>query len=145
MQNIGRVGAGAGSAETLIVFTDVSSVPCVLSGTPIVHFLGTDGQVLGNVATTDRPSGMFPVWPNDGVGLIPMTGSPPRGVRGQAGLPLQWTSLMCATQIAGIAVTLPTGTLRTPILTGDMTGSDGSDCLPPNIVVNPFEPAEAYR
>lgn len=133
----------AGSGETRVLFVDVGSAPCTLSGTPPVQFIGTDGQVLTGLVVTGTALDAFPVWPNDGVGLIPMAaGSSPRMVRGQAALSLQYTHLMCATHIAAMQVTLPTGTLTVNVR---LQGFDNAACVSPKIDVNAFEPAEAYR
>jgi len=144
MRSVGEIAAGAGSAMSLVVFTDLNPEPCVLRGTPVVHFLDAQGQVIATVSVQSAPGGMFPTEPNSGVGLVPLsTATSSSGVRGQAGLPLQYSHLMCATRIVGIAVTLPTGTLTAPL--DGLEGSDFPGCSSGSVTVNPFQPAEAYR
>lgn len=135
--------AGAGSDASMVVFTDRGAMPCVLRGTPQVRFLDSKGET-SNVSVVYSSHGPFPVWPNDGVGLIPLSAQPPpRGVRGQAGLLLQSASFLCRTDAVSVAVTLPSGELIASF--GRPMGQFTTDCLPPSITVNPFEPAEAYR
>jgi Protein of unknown function (DUF4232) len=139
---VGIQGGAGGSGELLLVFTDRGPGPCTLRGTPSVRLLDASGRVLSSPPVDDRPGGMFPTYPNAGVGLVPLssagvTGA--AGIRGQAELPLQYLDSMCATAIAGVRVTLPTGNLSTsvPPLGGNFPG-----CFQPSVSVNPFQPAE---
>lgn len=140
----GISGAGAGTAAVVLVFTDVGSNRCSLRGTPAMRFLGSAGQVV-RVAVFDDLGGFFPpVVPNSGVGLIPMrqsgeTGT--AGIRGQAGLAISWSDLMCALSapITRVDVMLPSGSLSVPL---QIFGFGSSDCLKPGISVTPFVAAE---
>lgn len=128
----------------MLVFTDRGPTPCVLQGTPQVRFLDDKGETSA-VSVVYSSQGMFPTWPNDGVGLVPLsTQPPPRGVRGQAGLPMQGSSLMCPFNASRAVISLPSGAL-VAWLGIDGTGPSFAGCLPPSVTVNPFQPAEAYR
>ncbi len=114
-----------------------------MRGTPEARFLDHAGQVV-NVAVFDQAGGFFPPVPNSGVGLVPMvhsgqTGAP--GIRGQAGLEISWSDLMCALSapITGVEVMLPTGSFRIPL---QIVGFGSTGCLKPGISVTPFEAAE---
>ena len=127
----------------MLVFTDVGSERCSLRGTPEARFLDHAGQPV-KVAVFDQLGGFFPPVPNAGVGLLPMlqsgrTGA--AGVRGQAGLEISWSDLMCALSapITRVEVMLPTGSFSIPL---QIVGFGSTGCLRPGISVTPFEAAE---
>jgi hypothetical protein len=136
-------GAG-GSGEVILLFTDRGSHPCTLRGTPIVRFVDAKGRIVASPSVRASLGGMFPTYPNNGVGLVPLpptTASGGYGVRGQAALPLQYSDLMCATSVASVRVILSSGTLSAPL---QLPGAPFRPCLAPTVSVNPFQPAE-YR
>lgn len=139
----GVSGAGAGTAAVVLVFTDVGSARCSLRGAPEARFFDDAGQVV-KVNVSDQLGGFFPSVPNAGVGLLPMVHSGQTGtagIRGQAGLAVSWSDLMCglAAPITRIEVMLPTGGFSVPI---QIFGFGSTGCLKPVIVVTPFEAAE---
>jgi hypothetical protein len=141
----GTSGAGAGSAATVLVFTDTGGARCTLRGTPVVRFLDRAGQVV-KMVVVDQPGGFFPpVPPLTGVGLLPLTNPGSvgmAGVRGQAGLGITWSDNMCAISapITRVEITLPSGSLSVPL---QISGFGTTLCQKPAAIVTPFEPAEA--
>ena len=141
----GIFGAGAGSAATVLVFTDTGRARCTLRGTPEVRFLDRAGQVV-KMRVVDLPGGFFPpVPPHSGVGLLPLT-SPgsvgTAGQRGQAGIGITWSDNMCALSapITRVEVTLPSGSLSVPL---QISGFGTTGCQEAGATITPFEPAEA--
>lgn len=142
---VGQQGGAGGNGVTYLIFTDRGSSPCVLRGTPTVQFLDSRGRVLRIPSVRDSSSGMFPTYPNNGVGLLPLPsqGTPPGplpegGVRGQASLPLQYAHDGCANALAAVRVGFATGNL-----TVSMTIPGAStNCALSSITINPFQPAE---
>jgi hypothetical protein len=139
----GISGAGAGTAAVVLVFTDVGSERCSLRGTPEARFLDHAGQAV-RVAVIDQLGGFFPPVPNSGVGLLPIahpgqTGT--AGIRGQAGLEISWSDLMCALSapITRVEVMLATGSFSVPL---QIVGFGSTGCLKPGIALTPFEAAE---
>jgi len=100
-----------------------------------------DAQAQARAAGSRRIAA--PATPNSGVGLLPlsdagMSGS--GGIRGQAGLPLQYSDNECATSVARAQVVMPSGSLSSEFR---LFGSTFPGCQPPRVSVNPFQPAEA--
>jgi hypothetical protein len=84
-----------------------------------------------------------PTFPNNGVGLIPLSnqGTSPGpgyqgGIRGQAALPLQYSDI-CANSVAAIRIRIGGASFTLPLT----LGGDGGNCES-TLFVNPFQPAE---
>ncbi|HEY6468938.1 MAG TPA: DUF4232 domain-containing protein [Candidatus Dormibacteraeota bacterium] len=138
-------GAGAGSAAEILVLTDAGSHRCKLDGTPEVRFLDRQGRVVP-LAVLDQTGGQgfFPAIANAGVGLVALTKAGTTGtagIRGQAGVEIEWPDGMCATSapITRVAVVLPTGTLSVPL---QIEGFGTTGCQRPGATVSEFEAAE---
>lgn len=141
----GTFGAGAGSAAEILVLTDAGSHRCKLDGTPEVRFLDERGRVVP-LAVLGQTGGLgfFPAIANSGVGLLPLasagtTGT--AGIRGQAGVEIEWPDGMCALSapIARVAIILPTGTLSVPL---QIEGFGSTGCQRPGATISEFEAAE---
>ena len=140
---VGPQGGAAGSGIQYIVFTNGGRDACSVRGIPVVEFLDSHGRVLVTPSVRNDSSGMFPTTPNSGIGLTPLLdggASGAVGVRGQAALPLQYSDNECATSVAAVRVTFPSGGLVVSIA---LPGGDFPGCVPPAVSVNPFQPAEA--
>lgn len=142
---LGQQSGAGGNGITYLIFTDRGGSSCVLHGSPIVQFLDANGRLLRVPSAQASSTGMFPTYPNHGVGLIPIPdqGTPPGplpegGIRGQASLPLQYPHDGCANSIAAVRVTLPSGSLTVPMT---VPGAS-TNCTVTMIMVNPFQPAE---
>jgi Protein of unknown function (DUF4232) len=145
---LGLQDGGAGTGATVLVITDRGPGRCILRGTPKVEFLDASSRRV-NVPVYDMPNGFFAPSPsapplNSPVGLLPLASSGTEGaagIRGQAAIQLQYSDFACATSapVTRVVITLPTGTLGTPI---ELPGYGTSECLPPSVGVTPFRAAE---
>ena len=139
----GGSGAGLSNQVMYLIFTDRGKNECTLRGYPGVQLLDSHDRLLATPNVVESSMNYVPTFPNNGVGLIPLSnqGTPPGpgyegGVRGQASLPLQ-DSDICANSVAAIRIRIGGGPFTLPL----MLGGDGGNCES-TLFVNPFQPAE---
>jgi len=144
---VGRGFSNLGNVIVYLIFTDRGISPCTLRGTPSVQLLDSHDRPLATPRVVDSSMNYVPTFPNNGVGLIPLSnqGIPPGpgyegGVRGQASLPLQYGQQNgCSNSVTAIRVRVDGGAFTVPFTIPE-PGALG--CEVTSVFINPFQAAE---